>query len=116
MIEPSFEVTPQTPGAQEPVSMEGEPPLEMPAAPPSISAEPESPFAEVSTDEAPPVSAAEPNLASLDTDALVERIAERVVAKLSEHVIKEVAWEVVPDLAQTLIQKEIDALKAKIPK
>jgi hypothetical protein len=46
----------------------------------------------------------------------VERVAERVIAKLSEHVIKEVAWEVVPDLAQTLIQKEIDVLKAKIPK
>jgi hypothetical protein len=66
--------------------------------------------------EAPPLSAPGPEMDSQDTDALVERIAERVIAKLSDHVIKELAWEVVPDMAQTLIKKEIDALKAKIPK
>lgn len=53
---------------------------------------------------------------AVDMDELVERVTERVVARLSEKIIQEVAWEVVPDLAQTLIQREIDALKAKIPK
>ena len=54
--------------------------------------------------------------ASIADDELVDRIAQRVVDKLSEKVIQEIAWEVVPDLAEGLIQKEIDALKAKIPK
>ena len=53
---------------------------------------------------------------SADIDALADKVAERVVQKLSEAAIKEIAWEVVPDLARTLIQKESDALKAKIPK
>jgi hypothetical protein len=38
------------------------------------------------------------------------------MSQLSEKVIQEIAWEVVPDLAEALIQKEIQALKAKIPK
>ncbi len=64
------------------------------------------------------VSAPEPatTLGSADIDAIADKVAERLVQKLSETAIKEIAWEVVPDLAQTLIQKEIDALKAKIPK
>lgn len=51
-----------------------------------------------------------------DDDDLVERIAQRVVDKLSSKVIQEIAWEVVPDLAEGLIRREIDVLKAKIPK
>ena len=64
------------------------------------------------------VSAPEPEttLGSADIDAIADKVAERLVQKLSETAIKEIAWEVVPDLARTLIQKEIDALKAKIPK
>ncbi|MFQ5789253.1 MAG: response regulator [Acidobacteriota bacterium] len=53
---------------------------------------------------------------SQDMDELVERVARKVVAKLSEKAVQDIAWEVVPDLAESLIQKEIDALKAKIPK
>jgi CheY-like chemotaxis protein len=49
-------------------------------------------------------------------DALIEKLAQRVVDKLSSKVIQEIAWEVVPDLAEGLIRKEIEALKAKIPK
>ncbi len=62
--------------------------------------------------------AAEPTVipGSADLDLLADKVAERLVQKLSETAIKEIAWEVVPELAQTLIQKEIDALKAKIPK
>ena len=49
-------------------------------------------------------------------DALADRVAKKVLSALSEKVIQEIAWEVVPDLAETLIQKEIEAIKAKIPK
>jgi hypothetical protein len=47
---------------------------------------------------------------------MVEQIAQRVVAQISEKVIREIAWEVIPDLAEALIRKEIDRLKAEIPK
>lgn len=59
--------------------------------------------------------APEPAASSSDEDALVERIAQRVVDKLSSEVLQEIAWEVVPDLAEAMIKKEIDALKAKMP-
>jgi hypothetical protein len=49
-------------------------------------------------------------------DALIDKLAQRVVDKLSSKVIQEIAWEVVPDLAEGLIRKEIEALKAKLPK
>lgn len=52
---------------------------------------------------------------SVDDD-LVERVAQRVVDKLSSKAIQEIAWEVVPDLAEGLIQREIDVLKSKLPK
>ncbi len=68
--------------------------------------------ADVFEEMAPP-SAPEPDGSD---DDLVERIAQRVVDKLSAKVIQEIAWEVVPDLAEGLIQKEIDTLKSKIPK
>jgi CheY-like chemotaxis protein len=48
-------------------------------------------------------------------DDLAERVAQKIVSKISAKVIQEIAWEVVPDLAETLIRKEIEALKAKIP-
>jgi CheY-like chemotaxis protein len=49
-------------------------------------------------------------------DAFIDRLVARVVDKLSEKVIQEIAWEVVPDLAEGLIQREIEALKAKLAK
>ncbi len=49
-------------------------------------------------------------------DALIDKLAARVVDKLSQKIIQEIAWEVVPELAQGLIQREIDALKAKLAK
>jgi CheY-like chemotaxis protein len=45
---------------------------------------------------------------------LVSQIAQRVVAQISEKVIREVAWEVIPDLAEVLIKKEIERLKAEL--
>ncbi len=49
-------------------------------------------------------------------DALIDRLAARLVDKLSQKIIQEIAWEVVPDLAEGMIQREIDALKAKLAK
>ena len=45
---------------------------------------------------------------------MVEKIAQRVVAQISEKVIREIAWEVIPDLAEALIKREIDRLKAEL--
>jgi hypothetical protein len=45
---------------------------------------------------------------------MVAQIAQRVVGQLSEKVIREVAWEVIPDLAEALIKKEIERIKADI--
>jgi len=45
---------------------------------------------------------------------MVAQIAQRVVAQISEKVVREVAWEVIPDLAEALIRKEIDRLKAEL--
>ena len=65
-----------------------------------------------------PLSTSDPRVpaATSADDDLVERVAERVVDKLSSKIIQEIAWEVVPDLAEGLIQREIDVLKSKIPK
>jgi CheY-like chemotaxis protein len=56
------------------------------------------------------------NSATPVDDDLIEKIAQRVLDRLSEKVVQEIAWEVVPDLAEGLIRREIEALKAKIPK
>jgi CheY-like chemotaxis protein len=68
------------------------------------------------TQAATAAASAQPTQNALETDALAEQIAKKVLSKLSEKVIQEIAWEVVPDLAEALIQKEIAAIKAKIPK
>jgi CheY-like chemotaxis protein len=47
---------------------------------------------------------------------MVERIAQRVIAQISDKVIREVAWEVIPDLAEAIIKKEIERLKAELAK
>ena len=95
-------------------SVTPEPPAP-PVAPPA--AEPPVPI-DVTQPAPAPVASSEPETPTpggVDDD-LVERIAQRVVDKLSSKVIKEIAWEVVPDLAEGLIQKEIDVLKSKMPK
>ena len=85
-----------------------------PAPAPSAPAAPESSFRDI----APPAEepAAAKSIAgevSVPVD-MVEKIAQRVVAQLSEKVIREIAWEVIPDLAEALIRKEIDRLKAEL--
>ena len=49
-------------------------------------------------------------------DALIDKVVARVVDKLSQKILQEIAWEVIPDLAEGMIQREIDALKAKLSK
>jgi CheY-like chemotaxis protein len=49
-------------------------------------------------------------------DALIDKLAARVVDKLSQKILQEIAWEVVPDLAEGMIRREIEALKAKLAK
>ena len=44
---------------------------------------------------------------------MVEKIAQRRWPR-SRKVIREIAWEVIPDLAENLIKKEIDKLKAEL--
>ena len=135
--EPSPVEIPQPPDPPAPQEMTSEPettfapvevpPVEVPVPPeeaPVVASAPEPP-----NNPAPPVPVAPldvtlpppaPVTASPEPDGsdddLVERIAQRVVDKLSAKVIQEIAWEVVPDLAEGLIQKEIDTLKSKIPK
>ena len=45
---------------------------------------------------------------------MVAQIAQRVVSQISEKMVREVAWEVIPDLAEALIKKEIERLKAEL--
>ena len=62
----------------------------------------------------PPV--ASPVSSTSIDDALIDKVVARVVDKLSQKILQEIAWEVVPDLAEGMIQREIDALKAKLSK
>jgi hypothetical protein len=114
VVEPTPGMEPAEPFAPiaDEQGFEEAPPL---AGPGTVSAEQEQVFGEFEG-QAPAASAPEPAAGSPDMDALVDEVVEKVVAKLADKVVREIAWEVVPDLAQTLIQKEIDALKSKIPK
>ena len=103
-----------------PVSPSAEPPLastpsEPEPAPPTEPVAPVMPVMDAAIESPPPTSDAQVPATSAD-DALVERVAQRVVDKLSSKIIQEIAWEVVPDLAEGLIRREIDVLKSKIPK
>ena len=69
-----------------------------------------TPAAADSGSKAPASEAAEVSV----TPDMVEKIAQRVVAQISEKVVREVAWEVIPDLAEALIKKEIERLKAEL--
>jgi CheY-like chemotaxis protein len=49
----------------------------------------------------------------IDSEELIERIANRVVERLSREVIEKIAWEVVPDLAELMIKEQVEThLKA----
>jgi hypothetical protein len=63
-----------------------------------------------------PISPGASTASSSIDDALIDKVVARVVDKLSEKIVQEIAWEVVPDLAEGMIQREIEALKAKLSK
>jgi hypothetical protein len=85
-------------------------------APPSMPASSSASFADLSPAPAAPEPAGPASQAAevaVPPD-MVEKIAQRVVAQISEKVVREVAWEVIPDLAEALIKREIERLKAEL--
>ena len=56
-----------------------------------------------------------PSPASVDVPVdMVSQIAQRVIAQVSEKMVERIAWEVIPDLAEALIKREIERLKAEL--
>jgi CheY-like chemotaxis protein len=85
---------------------------------PRPAAHPPESFADVAPAAAPEPPAAAPSEAahvSVPVE-MVEKIAQRVVAQISEKAVREIAWEVIPDLAEALIKREIERLKAELAK
>jgi CheY-like chemotaxis protein len=87
-------------------------------APPRAVAEAAPSFADVAGDEvlaantaAVPASVAAEVAVPAD---MVAQIAQRVVAQISEKVVAQIAWEVIPDLAEAMLKKEIERLKAEL--
>jgi len=105
---------PPPPFSAPPPSMASTPPA-APLVKPWTTPSPSESFADLSP-AAPAVPAAPASQAaevSVPPD-MVEKIAQRVVAQISEKVVREVAWEVIPDLAEALIKKEIERLRAEL--
>jgi hypothetical protein len=75
----------------------------------------EESFSSVAPAEPPPAAAPPSHAAEVAVPVeQVAQIAQRVVAQISEKVVREVAWEVIPDLAEALLKKEIERLKAEL--
>jgi CheY-like chemotaxis protein len=108
--EPFAELAPSVPSPEPAQPSQVEPVIE--AATPAEPSPPPSPRVDTGQTAAIPGNVA----VTADMNELAEQVAKKVMSQLSEKVIQEIAWEVVPDLAEALIQKEIQALKAKIPK
>jgi len=53
-------------------------------------------------------------LSDEDVSSIVEKVAGAVVERLAGSILEKVAWEVVPDLAESLIRKEIHQIKEGI--
>ena len=90
-------------------------PLPEPAPPAPVAPEASS-FADVAAAIQEPEDLIAPSLAAqVDVPVdMVAQIAQRVVAQVSEKVVERIAWEVIPDLAEALIKREIERLKAEI--
>jgi hypothetical protein len=50
---------------------------------------------------------------SINEDA-VRKIVSELVEKMASEIIEKVSWEVIPDLAETMIQKEIQRLQQEV--
>jgi hypothetical protein len=82
----------------------------------SLGDEPPAPPPPIRRSEAPAhagAGAARLDAGAID-DAMVERIAARVVAKLTGDQIERIAWEVVPEVAEALIRKRITEIEARL--
>ncbi len=119
--EPVYE--PEAAPGPEPVP-EPEPAFETAPAlvsePTRAAAAPEPPpesFADVAPAASPAAAVPASEAANLSVPVeMVEKIAQRVVAQISEKAVREIAWEVIPDLAEALIKREIERLKAELQK
>jgi CheY-like chemotaxis protein len=96
-------------------------PVAAPVPPPPPVAEPAvaaSSFADVAASLGDPeAEAAKASSVAAQVDVpvdMVSQIAQRVVAQVSEKVVERIAWEVIPDLAEALIKREIERLKAEL--
>jgi carbon monoxide dehydrogenase subunit G len=93
-------------------------PVFVPSPPEPVArmAEAESSFADVATAIEPEAKPGRPSVsAEVDVPVdMVAQIAQRVVAQVSEKMVERIAWEVIPDLAEALIKREIERLKAEL--
>jgi CheY-like chemotaxis protein len=89
-----------------------------PSEPQPVRPTPPESFADVAPAPAPePLAPAVSEAANVPVPVeMVEKIAQRVVAQISEKAVREIAWEVIPDLAEALIKREIERLKAELQK
>jgi CheY-like chemotaxis protein len=114
----SFAPPPPSP-APMPPPVEARPAAPAPPAPAALPPQREAPGELSFADLAPRPAAAPPKPAAGAAEVavpmdMVAQIAQRVVAQISEKVVREVAWEVIPDLAEALIKREIERLKAEL--
>jgi CheY-like chemotaxis protein len=118
-IPPSFEppaAAPPPPPAPEPrlISAIGVPTGPRAPAPPPAVAEVAPSFADVGGDEALAATTASVAAGVAVPADMVAQIAQRVVAQISEKVVAQIAWEVIPDLAEAMLKREIERLKAEL--
>lgn len=113
------EASPSAATARETTAAPSPAPKPSPAAPPAAKegfGSPDSSFRDVvpaEEEEKTSISRSVAGEVNVPVD-MVEKIAQRVVAQISEKVIREIAWEIIPDLAEALIKREIDRLKAEL--
>jgi len=107
-------------GADEPLDLGAPPPapapvIAAPPPPPVVAAPPPAPVASAppaapprpSTPAPPTMAAAAVGGSGALDDAMLDRIAEKVVQRLSTEVLERIAWEVVPDVAEALVRKRL---------
>jgi hypothetical protein len=122
-MEPVFEMALGSEARPEAVAPEPAAVVPEPVAivsPPAMASAPPDLPEEISFAEVSPAPAAKPvALPSAAAEVavpvdMVAQIAQRVVSQISEKMVREVAWEVIPDLAEALIKKEIERLRAEL--
>jgi len=113
--DPVFEMAMAHEAPREAVAHQATPPAPVAEVAPALDLPEEVSFAEVAP--APAAKAVAPPSAAAEVAVpvdMVAQIAQRVVSQISEKMVREVAWEVIPDLAEALIKKEIERLRAEL--